>query len=153
MMGATLATGLYVPARRRVSDVVNHLAYGEREAPDQVVRTFGSRLTRAVPMDELLLQLAESLRKTMALVSAEIWTGSGGQLERSISLPERDPVRLSLTAAEESVVIRGRRLGVGLGGCLVAPSLSEGRAGVQLQVVPVAYSKDPRPDRGGAEGG
>ncbi len=33
--------------------------------PTRSLRTFGSRLTRAIAMDELLLQLAESLRKTM----------------------------------------------------------------------------------------
>ena len=30
------------------------------------------------PLDELLLQLAESLRKTLVLEAAEVWTGSGG---------------------------------------------------------------------------
>ena len=35
-------------------------------------------------MDELLLQLAESLRKTMALTSAEVYTGSGDVLERAV---------------------------------------------------------------------
>ena len=52
-----------------------------------MLRTFGSRLTRAIPMDELLLQLAESLRKTMALTSAEVYTGTGEVLERSRAFP------------------------------------------------------------------
>ena len=30
---------------------------------DEALRTWGSRLTRAIPLDELLLQLAETLRK------------------------------------------------------------------------------------------
>ena len=34
--------------------------------PTRSLRTFGSRLSRAIPMDELLLQVAESLRKTPA---------------------------------------------------------------------------------------
>ena len=41
-------------------------------APDEVLRTFGSRLTRALPLDELLLQLAESLKATMNLEVAEV---------------------------------------------------------------------------------
>ena len=45
--------------------VANQRVYGERHAPDEALRTFGGRMSRAVPMDELLLQLAESLRKTM----------------------------------------------------------------------------------------
>ena len=74
--GAGIAAALYLPARERLSDLANRLVYGERHAPDEVLRTFGSRLSRAIPMDELLLQLAESLRKTLALTRAEVWTGT-----------------------------------------------------------------------------
>ena len=65
--------------------------YGAREAPDEVLRTFGSRMTRAVAMDELLLQLAESLRKTMGLTSAEVYTGGGEVLERAVVGARRGP--------------------------------------------------------------
>ena len=67
MAAAAIATLFYGPARQRLSQMANRIVYGEREAPDAVLRTFGSRLSRAVPMDELLLQVAESLRKTLAL--------------------------------------------------------------------------------------
>ena len=67
----------FVPGRDRLVASATRFVYGAREAPDEVLRTFGSRLTRAIPMDELLLQLAESLRKTMALTSAEVYTGIG----------------------------------------------------------------------------
>ena len=77
MISAAVAALLYGPARQRLTLYANRLVYGEREAPDAVLRTFGSRLSRAVPMDELLLQVAESLRKTLALSPAEVWTGSG----------------------------------------------------------------------------
>ena len=56
-----------LPARRRLEEFANRRVYGERQAPDEPLRTFAHRMSRAVPMDELLLQLAESLRKTMAL--------------------------------------------------------------------------------------
>src|SRR4029079_9109284 len=81
--------------------------YGERHAPDEVIRTFGSRLTRALPLDELLLQLAESLKATMALARAEVWTrAAGGGLERAVSVPDRGAAHLSLGAEEEPVVAR-----------------------------------------------
>jgi tRNA A37 threonylcarbamoyladenosine synthetase subunit TsaC/SUA5/YrdC len=67
--------------------------YGAREAPDEVVRTFGTRLTRAIPMDELLLQLVESLRKTLCSASAEIYTGTGEVLELVVSVPDIDRAR------------------------------------------------------------
>jgi signal transduction histidine kinase len=71
-----------------------------------VLRTFGSRLSRAVPLDELLLQMVESLRKTLTLQAAEVWTGSNGLLERTVSVPEQGAARVSLNESEEPVVAR-----------------------------------------------
>ncbi len=65
-------------------------------------------MTRAVPMDELLLQLAESLQSAMALTSAEIWTGTAGTLTRAASVPARPANRIELTDEELVVVARSR---------------------------------------------
>src|SRR6202034_385422 len=70
MVASGVAALIFVPVRARFLDSATRFVYGSREAPDEVLRTFGSRLTRAIPMDELVLQLAESLRKTMGLASA-----------------------------------------------------------------------------------
>jgi signal transduction histidine kinase len=108
MVAAAVAALLYAPARIRLEGFSNRLVYGERHAPDEALRTFGARLTRAIPFDELLLQLAESLRKSMALQAAEVWTGSAGRLERVVSVPERGPAHLDLTSQEQPVVARAR---------------------------------------------
>ena len=79
------------------------LAVGRRQphrvrrsvSPDESLRTWGTRLTRAIPMDELLLQLCESLRKTMNLVSAEVWTGEDGHYEWATGVPHRARPRCS----------------------------------------------------------
>jgi signal transduction histidine kinase len=113
MLAAAVAALLWVPARERLTDFANRRVYGERHAPDEVIRTFGARLTRALPLDELLLQLAESLQKTMALESAEVWTGSAGRLERAVSVPDRGPATLTLGPAEEPVVARAGVSGPG----------------------------------------
>ena len=65
-------------------------------------------MSRVVPMDELLLQLAESLKLSMQLVAAEIWTGTDGVLDRVVSVPDRGPRRLVLSAEELPVVARAR---------------------------------------------
>ena len=88
MVASGIAALIFVPVRERFLQSSTRFVYGAREAPDEVLRTFGSRLTRAIPMDELLLQLAESLRKTMALTSAEVFTGAGEVLERTASVPD-----------------------------------------------------------------
>lgn len=139
MVAAGVAAAAYLPARERLAEVANRLVYGEREAPDTVLRTFGSRLSRSIPMDELLLQLAESLHKTMALEAAELWTGSGGVLVRAVSVPDRGPGQLTLAPAELPVVARS---GVSGAAWLAVwmPSLLAGRSDAQLRVAPVTHS-------------
>jgi signal transduction histidine kinase len=139
MVAAGVAAALYLPARERLSDVANRLVYGERHAPDEVLRTFGSRLTRAIPMDELLLQLVESLRKTLALTRAEVWTGTPELLELSASVPFAESIKLHVGEKERAVVARA-----GVSGhawvSVWLPELLEGRAPSQLRVAPVTHS-------------
>jgi len=106
MLAAAVAALLWVPVRERLTEAASRRVYGERHAPDEVLRTFGSRLTRALPLDELLLQLAESLKKTMSLSVAEVWTRGGGRLDRSVSVPERGPAQIPIGVEEETVIAR-----------------------------------------------
>jgi signal transduction histidine kinase len=139
MVAAAIAALLYGPARQRLGQMANRLVYGEREAPDAVLRTFGSRLSRAIPMDELLLQVAESLRKTLALSAAEVWTGSGGRLERTISVPDVPVTRLSLNQDEQSVVARAGVTGTAWLEVWL-PAMLEGRRDSILRVAPTTHS-------------
>jgi signal transduction histidine kinase len=139
MAAAAIATLLYGPARHRLSQVANRIVYGEREAPDAVLRTFGSRLSRAIPMDELLLQVAESLRKTLSLSAAEVWTGSGGHLERTVSVPDVPVRRLTLNQDEQLVVARAGVTGTAWLEVWL-PAVLEGREGAVLRVAPTTHS-------------
>ncbi len=70
-MGAAAVTSMLVfPTRQRLVEWANQRVYHERHSPDEALRTFGTRMSRSVPMDELLLQLVETLRNTMHLSSA-----------------------------------------------------------------------------------
>ena len=113
--------------------------YGTREAPGETLRTFGSRMTRAVSMDELLLQLAESLRKTMRLDCAEVYTGVGDVLERAVSVPDASGKSIVLTDRERPVVARA-----GVSGSAWAsvwlPALLDGREQAQLRVAPISHA-------------
>jgi signal transduction histidine kinase len=113
--------------------------YGTREAPGETLRTFGSRMTRAVSMDELLLQLAESLRKTMRLDCAEVYTGAGDVLERAVSVPDASGKSIVLTDRERPVVARA-----GVSGSAWAsvwlPALLDGREQAQLRVAPISHA-------------
>ncbi len=65
LVAAALIAVVALPVRRRLEVFANQRVYGEREAPDMALQTFAHRMSRAVPMDELLRQLAESLCKSM----------------------------------------------------------------------------------------
>ena len=101
IVAAAVATVFASPARRRFDEWAHQHVYGERHSPDEALRMFGSRMSRAVPLDELLLQLVETLRKTMRLEAAEIWTGTDGVLSCTVSVPGRPPSTLRLSAEEE----------------------------------------------------
>ena len=139
MLAAAVAAVGYLPARERLAAAAKRLVYGAREAPDEALRTFGSRLTRAIPMDELLLQLAESLRKTMSLASAEVFTGAGDVLERSAAVPDAGPRSLILTDRERLVVTRAGVSGTAWVSVWL-PALLDGRDGALLRVAPVSHA-------------
>jgi signal transduction histidine kinase len=141
MLAAAVAAIGFLPARERLVASATRFVYGAKEAPDEALRTFGSRLTRAVPMEELLLQLAESLRRTMRLTRAEIYTGAGDVLERAVSVPDAGHGSIVVTARERPVVTRA---GVS-GSAWVSvwlPALIEGRQHEQLRVAPVSHGGD-----------
>jgi signal transduction histidine kinase len=106
MLAAALATLVYIPARRRLADIANQFVYGEVVAPDETLRTFGNRLSRTIPLDELLLQMVESLRKSMNVTSAQCWTGSNGRYDLAAGVPHFDTPPLRLGAKELAIVAR-----------------------------------------------
>ena len=131
MVASGVAALIFVPVRARFVESATRFVYGSREAPDEVLRTFGSRLTRAIPMDELLLQLAESLRKTMTLTSAEVYTGTGEVLERSASVPDLGPASLVVSPRERPVVTRAGVSGTAWASVWL-PALLKGRESEQI---------------------
>ena len=125
--------------RRRLLEFATRLVEYERRPPDALRDAFGSRLTLAISLDELLLQLCESLRKALDLEAAEVWTGSGGLVERIASDPDAGPGSLILTAKEEAVVARA---GVSGPAWLKVwlPQLLRGREEAEVRAVPITHS-------------
>jgi signal transduction histidine kinase len=139
MGAAALAAITYPPARKRLTDMTNQLVYGETVAPDEALRTFGSRLTRAIPLDELLLQMVESLRKSMNLTVAECWTGGNGRFHLAAAVPHREKQAITVGTDEIGVVSRagvsgGTWLGVWLSNLVAADDR------MCTRVAPIAHS-------------
>lgn len=139
MLAAGIAALLYLPARQALTERANRLVYGERIAPDETLRTFGQRLTRSIPLDELMLQLAENLRKSMSLASAEVWTGKDGRYERMAGVPHRHPPPIEVGTKELPVVARA---GVSGGTWLDiwVPQLVGSESSASMRVAPVAHA-------------
>nr|WP_157740449.1 sensor histidine kinase [Jiangella sp. DSM 45060] len=108
MLAALTAVVLAEPVRARLHELASQWAGPPQRPASSALETFGSRMTRAVPMDELLLQLAETLRSTLGPAGAEVWTGEDGVLERAVSVPERGHARLTLAGPELAAVSRAR---------------------------------------------
>ncbi len=139
MGAAAIVALLYLPARRWLTERANRLVYGVRVAPDETLRTFGQRLTRSIPLDELMLQLAENLRASMVLTSAEIWTGQDGRYELMAGVPHRRPPPIAIGPKELPVVARA---GVSGGTWLDiwVPQLIGPSGSSAMRVAPVAHA-------------
>jgi signal transduction histidine kinase len=139
MLAAGICALLYLPARHWLTVRANRMVYGEQVAPDETLRTFGQRLTRSIPLDELMLQLAENLRKSMVLASAEVWTGKDGHYERMAGVPHRHPAPIEIGPKELPVVARA---GVSGGTWLDiwVPQLVGPSGSAAMRVAPVAHA-------------
>jgi signal transduction histidine kinase len=137
-LAAAVAVALLaLPVRNRLLGIAGGLVGSRSRSAEEVATTFSARMSRAVPMDELLLQLAESLRASIAGAGAEIWTGTGGNLTRVVTVPDRGTARLRL-GEREQVVIGQARIG-GHGWTTVwLPDLLD-VPGADLRVVPIAH--------------
>jgi signal transduction histidine kinase len=111
MLAAAVVAVIYVPVHRRLIAAGERLVQAEHGSADDLARSFGRRAARGLPIDELLLQLAESLRRALALARAEVWTSSGGILELAASDPPAETTTLILGRAEEAAAAQAGVVG------------------------------------------
>jgi signal transduction histidine kinase len=139
LAAALIVAMLAVPVRHRLIRSAETLAAGSDASADEVLTTFGARMSRAVPMDELLLQLTESLRATVAPGGAEIWTGTEGALTRAVSVPSLGPARLQLGEHERVVIGRARIGGPGWTAVWLPELFDPSQVREDHRVVPIAH--------------
>ena len=137
---ALVAIG-WQPARHWAQARARRLVGRTPVSVEESVETFGERLSRAVPMDELLLQVAEFLHRSLRLASVEVWSGSNERLARTAAIPHREAAELKLTPDEAGVVARAG-VSTPAWASVWLPSLSAGRSESELRIVPLAHSGD-----------
>jgi signal transduction histidine kinase len=110
-LAAAVCALAYASWRPRLDAFSDRLLRRDEASSGDLVTSFGGRAVRGLPADELLLQLAESLRATLLLACAEIWTNTGGILERAAADPPAVGRTLILDGAEEAAAARAGVVG------------------------------------------
>jgi signal transduction histidine kinase len=139
MVAAAVCALLYFPVHARLVALAKRLVYRERRAPDEAIRMFGTRMSRAIPLDELLLQLTESLRRTLALTSAEVWTLGSDTLHVAASDPERSRAAIRLGTAERDAFARAGSTGNAWAKVWL-PEILRDRENGQVRLAPIVHS-------------
>jgi signal transduction histidine kinase len=140
LVGTAAAALAVAPLRRAVVGATQRSTIGLRRSPEAVLESFGES-SRDVPLEELLRQLAESLRASLGVQSVEVWTGDNTGIARLLSVPHRASATTRLGAEDGAVL---RRAGVAGEAWLALwlPQLLVGRADAQVRVAPVGYGSD-----------
>jgi signal transduction histidine kinase len=138
MVAALVAVVLAEPVRTRLLELAGRWAGESTRSGTVALETFGTRMTRSVPMDELLLQLVETLRATIAPAGAEIWTGKDGELDLAVAVPDRPRPRLELSEEARGVTARSRVAGNAWISVWM-PLLLEDRGQQLVRVAPIAH--------------
>jgi signal transduction histidine kinase len=129
----------FAPARRRGGTMASRWVFGDRRAPDDAGRTLTARAAEGAPLDDLLVQLAGSLRATLGARAAEVWTRGGDAFERVASSPDRGGGRLECSTDDTAALSRVSVVGdAWLESWL--PWLRGGREGVQLRVATAVHT-------------
>jgi signal transduction histidine kinase len=121
----------------RVSRAISRATGGGRAAPTDLARSFSSRMSRAIPLDELVLQAAESLRSSLRLRSAEVWILAEGSLRPWIGDPGVDRPPVPLGGMDPGTVVQAGLSGHGWLQVWM-PQMLEGRDRSYVRVAPMA---------------
>ena len=138
LVAAVIVAVVALPVRNRLLALGTSLVGGPAEGAEQVLTGFSARMSRAIPMDELLLQLVESLQATIAPAGAEVWVGEEGTLSRTVSVPHSAVARLDLDT-DTRRVIGAARIGGRAWVSVWLPALLGDRSTVDIRVVPLAH--------------
>jgi signal transduction histidine kinase len=149
LVAAVVLAVLALPVRHRLLALGAALVGTQGVGAERVLTGFGARMSRAIPMDELLLQLVESLQGSIAPGGAEVWVGDDGALTRTAAVPHRPAARVDLDPGTVPVVAAARIGGrawasvwlpwLGRSGGDVEPGVVEGAGEADLRVVPLAH--------------
>ncbi|MCW0212091.1 MAG: histidine kinase [Pseudonocardia sp.] len=133
------------PLGRRAARATRAALQGVRRSPDELLADFAERAGRGTPVDDLLRELAETMRRDWRLSAVQIWAdlADDGTLARTLVVPQPvDPVPEPepLTADELTTLQRAGVAGTGWLQLWLPRLLPAGsRADVQLRLAPAVH--------------
>ena len=140
-LAAAVAAFAYAELRPGLERFAERLVRSKRSETADAVALFSAQAARGVPLDDLLLHLAELLRSSLALERAEVWTSSGGILELAASDPPVERSPLIMGRAEESVAARAGVVGRAWP-ALWLPQLVREPAEAPVRIAPMTHGRD-----------
>jgi signal transduction histidine kinase len=96
LVGIVVASSLLAWLRPRLERGLLRVLHRDRAHPEDLALAFSGRMSRAIPLDELVLQAAESMRGGLRLRAVEVWRLVGDVLTPWLGDPDlhRPPVPL-----------------------------------------------------------
>ena len=81
----------FQPLRERARRLANHLVYGKRATPYEVLADFAERVGDAYSANDVLPRMAKILGEGTGATRAEVWLHIGRELRRAASWPANEP--------------------------------------------------------------
>jgi signal transduction histidine kinase len=137
LLAIAIAVVLIVVLHDRLRDGIDRISGRDTGAPADLARSLSSRMSRSVPLDELVLQAAEGLRSSLRLSAAETWLLADGSLRPWIGDPQIHRPPMPLGEVEPGAVVQA---GLSAHGWLQVwmPQMLEGRERSYVRLAPMA---------------
>ncbi len=137
LAGVAVAAALLRWLQPLIARSLLSIFHRERTSPDALARGFASRMSRSIPLDELVLQAAETMREGLRARAVEVWRLADGALQPWLGDPgmHKDPV--SLDAVSPSAIVHAGLSGHGWLNVWL-PQMLEGRDDAYVRLAPMA---------------
>ena len=141
VFGALVGVAIAAALLRWLQPAITHgllsLLHRERTSPDALARGFASRMSRSVPLDELVLQAAESMREGLRVRAVEVWRLADGALQPWLGDPGFHRAPVALGSVSPSAIVQAGLSGHGWLSVWL-PQMLEGREDASVRLAPMA---------------
>jgi signal transduction histidine kinase len=139
LVAAVVAGLVLAPSMRSIGNWSRHAVYGADGPRHELLEQFAQGLTRATALDEVLVQLVETVRPACAADAAEVWLRRDGALVLAQSRPVRHDGPVPLDPTRRATIARAGVSGDGWASSWM-PELR--RDGEHMRVAPLAVQGD-----------